>query len=75
MLHLGNYEFVGSAPVIIFGKKKGGGNRNAFMGYSDSFFFVFGDYGNTNAGANTLTSRLAILYSAPVSSLVIQASG
>ena len=73
MLHLGNCESVGSAPVIIFGKNTGGGNRNAFMGYTDSFFFVIGDYGNTN-GTNTLTQQLAILYSAPLS-LVIGASG
>jgi hypothetical protein len=45
------------------------------MGYSDSFFFVIGDYGNTNAGPNTLTSQLAIIYNAPASSLVIQSSG
>jgi hypothetical protein len=75
MLHLGNCEVVGSAPVIIFGKNTGGGTRNAFMGYSDSFFFVIGDYGNTNAGPNTLTSQLAIIYNAPASSLVIQSSG
>ena len=55
MLHLGNCEVVGSAPVIIFGKNTGGGARNAFVGYSDSFFFIIGDYGNSNAGANTLT--------------------
>jgi hypothetical protein len=29
MLHLGNCDVVGSAPVIIFGKNTGGGNRNA----------------------------------------------
>jgi hypothetical protein len=45
------------------------------MGYTDNFFFVIGDYGNTNAGANALTSQLAVLYSAPASSLVIQGSG
>ena len=40
MLHLGNCTVPGSAPVIIFGKNvSGGGNRNAFMGYSDAFFF------------------------------------
>jgi hypothetical protein len=75
MLHLGNCESVGSAPVIIFGKNTGGGARNAFMGYTDSFFFVIGDYGNSNAGANTLTQQLAIIYSAPALSLLISSSG
>ncbi len=41
---------------------------------SDSFYFVIGDYGNTNS-SNTLTSQLAIIYNAPQSSLVIQSSG
>ncbi len=45
------------------------------MGYTDIFFFVIGDYGNTNAGSNALTSRLAIIYNAPASSLVIETSG
>ena len=74
MLHLGNCTVTGSAPVIVFGKNTGGGFRNAFMGYTDSFFFVIGDYGNTNS-SNTLTSQLAIIYNAPQSSLVIQSSG
>ena len=38
MLHIGNSEVVGSAPVILFGKNNGSGSRNAFMGYADSFF-------------------------------------
>jgi hypothetical protein len=76
MLHLGNCEVVGSAPVIVFGKNVSGTSfRNAFMGYTDNFFFVIGDYGNTNAGANALTSQLAIIYNAPASSLVIETSG
>jgi hypothetical protein len=76
MLDLGNCEVPGSAPVIVFGKNNAAsGFRNAFMGYTDSFFFAIGDYGNTNAGSNALTSQLAILYSAPASSLVIQGSG
>jgi hypothetical protein len=76
MLHLGNCEVINSAPVIVFGKNVNNtGFRNAFMGYTDSFFFVIGDYGNTNAGANALTSQLAIIYNAPASSLVIQGSG
>ena len=45
------------------------------MGYTDNFFFVIGDYGNTNTGSNALTSQLAILYSAPVSSLIVTGTG
>jgi hypothetical protein len=76
MLHLGNCEVINSAPVIVFGKNVNNvGFRNAFMGYTDSFFFVIGDYGSTNAGSNALTSQLAIIYNAPASSLVIEASG
>ncbi len=64
-----------NAPVIIFGKTVNGtGLRNAFIGYSDSFFFVLGGYGKANT-TNTFTSQLAIIYNAPVSSLVIQTSG
>jgi hypothetical protein len=33
----------------------GTGFRNAFMGYTDNFFFVIGDYGNINSGSNALT--------------------
>jgi hypothetical protein len=43
--------------------------------YTDSFYFVIGDYGNTNTGSNTLTSQLAILYSSPTLGLVITGSG
>jgi hypothetical protein len=40
-LHLGNRTVPGSAPVIIFGKiLSGEGNRNAFMGFSDAFYFL-----------------------------------
>ena len=76
MLYLGNVDVPGSAPVVLFGKRlaNNSGFRNAFIGYNDSFFFVIGDYGSTSA-SNTLTSQLAILYSAPTASLVIQASG
>ena len=75
MLHLGNCTVLNSAPVIVFGKNVNGtGFRNAFMGYTDTFFFVIGDYGNTNS-SNTLTSQLAILYSAPASALVITGTG
>ena len=48
MLHLGNCTVTNSAPVIVLGKNTGGGSRNAFMGYTDTFYFVLGDYGNTN---------------------------
>ncbi len=44
MLHLGNCTVANSAPVIIFRKNTGGGFRNACMGYTDTFFFVIGDY-------------------------------
>ncbi len=37
MLHLGNCDVVGSAPVIIYGKNTGGGNRNAYVGYADEY--------------------------------------
>ncbi len=62
---------------IIFGKNNSGGSaRNAWMGYNPSFFFSIGDYGNTNSNSsNTLTIQLAILYSAPMSSLVITNTG
>ena len=49
MLHLGNCTVINSAPVIVFGKNVNNtGFRNAFMGYSDIFYFLIGDYGNTN---------------------------
>ncbi len=77
MLHLGNCTVLNSAPAIGFGKNVNGtGLRNAFIGYTDSFYSVIGDYGNTNTQAsNTLTSQLAIICNAPASSLVIQSSG
>jgi hypothetical protein len=76
MLHLGNCTVLNSAPVIVFGENVNNvGFRNAFMGYTDNFFFVIGDYVNTNSGSNALTSQLAILCNAPASSLVIEASG
>ena len=65
---------VGSNPAIVFGKNTGGGSRNAYMGYTETFFFTIGDWGNTN-GSNTLTSQLAIIYSAPYASLVIGTNG
>jgi hypothetical protein len=74
MLHLGNCEVAGSSPVIVFGKNTGGGYRNAFIGYNDSFYFCIGDYGNTNT-SNSFTNQFGILYNAPASSFVIQSSG
>jgi hypothetical protein len=44
------------------------------MGYNDAFFFVIADYGNTS-GANSVTVQLSIYYTAPQSSLNINASG
>ena len=75
MLHLGNCEVANSAPVIVFGKNVSGTSfRNAFMGYTDTFFFVIGDYGNNNT-SNTLTQQLAIHYAAPALPLIIGSSG
>ena len=74
MLHLGNSDVVGSAPVLLFGKNNGSGSRNAFMGYADSFFFVFGDYGSTN-GTNTLRQQFAINYTTPALAILINTSG
>ncbi len=72
MLHLGNCTVLNSAPVIVFGKNVNGtGFRNAFMGYTDNFYFVIGDYGNTNT-SNSLTQQLAIIYNAPLSIMLIR---
>ncbi len=46
--YLGNCTVAVSAPLFVFGKNTGGGPRNAFTGYSDTFYFVIGDYGNIN---------------------------
>ena len=75
MLHLGNCEVNGSAPVIIFGKNNGPGIRNAFLGYSESFYFLIGDFGGTNSGSNTLTQQLAIHYGSPALSILVDAAG
>ena len=76
MLHLGNCTVANSAPVIVFGKNVNGtGYRNAFMGYTDSFFFVIGDYGNTNTGSNALTQQFAVIYSAPALSILVGSNG
>jgi hypothetical protein len=44
------------------------------MGYTDTFFCVIGDYGNTNT-SNTLTQQLTILVSSPSLSIVVENSG
>jgi hypothetical protein len=76
MLHLGSVDIANSFPMIVFSKNYNYGFRNAYLGYNDSFYFVIGDYGNSSVATNnTLTSQLAVLYSAPTSSLVIQGSG
>jgi hypothetical protein len=41
LVHLGYCTVTNSAPVIVFGKNTGGGARNAFMGYNDTFYFTF----------------------------------
>ncbi len=45
------------------------------MGYNGLCYFIIGDYGNTNAGSNAITPQLAILYTAPQSSLVVTGTG
>jgi hypothetical protein len=74
-LHLGNCEVVGSNPAIVFGKNTGGGTRNAYIGYTDNFFFTIGDWGNSNAGPNTLTAQVAISYAAPYASILVGSNG
>ncbi len=44
------------------------------MGYSESFYFLIGDYGGTN-GTNTLTQQLAIHYGSPALSILVEATG
>ncbi len=74
MLHLGNCEVLNSAPVFIFGKNNGAGFRNAFIGYSETFYFLIEDYGGTNA-TNTLTQQLAIRNGSPALSILVEATG
>jgi hypothetical protein len=64
-LHMGNCNVSDWNPAIVLGKNNGSGARNAFIGYTENFFFVLGDWGNSNAGPNTLTAQVAIVYSAP----------
>jgi hypothetical protein len=75
MLHLGNCTVANSAPVIVFGKNHNSGARNAFVGYSDTFYFLIGDYGNTNTSSNTLTQQFAMSYATPALSLLINDAG
>ncbi len=44
------------------------------MGYTDTFNFVIGDYGNKNT-SNTLTQQFAIIQNAPVLSIIVNSSG
>ena len=76
-LHIGNCDVAGSSPLIIFGKRlsNNSGVRNALMGYTDTFYFVIGDYGNTNAGPNTLVQQLAIIFNAPSLSIIVDSTG
>jgi hypothetical protein len=61
MLHFGNCEVLNSDPVLVFGKNDNStGFRNALVGCNDEFYFVIGDYGNTNADSNAITPHLAI---------------
>jgi hypothetical protein len=42
MLHLGNCEVINSAPVFVFGKNvQNLGQRNALVGYNDTFNFYW----------------------------------
>jgi hypothetical protein len=67
ILHLGNCDVIGSAPLIVFGKRSSNSTayRNALIRNSDQFFFIIADYRNTNAGPNNATAQIAIAYSAP----------
>jgi hypothetical protein len=74
-LHLGNCEVSGSNPAIVFGKNiSGGGNRNAFISYTEDFFFCIGDNGNKHS-STTLTAQRAKHYGTPYASLVIGVNG
>ena len=44
------------------------------MGYTDTFYFVIGDYGNSN-GSNTLTQQFAIAYNAPALPIIVESGG
>ncbi len=44
------------------------------MGYTDTFYFGIGDYGNTNT-SNTLTQQFAIIQNAPALSIIVNSSG
>ncbi len=76
-LHLGNCDVAGSDPAIVFGKRlsNNGGWRNAYMGYTENFFFTIGDWGGSNAGPNTLTAHIAISYAAPYASILVGSNG
>ena len=44
------------------------------MGYTDTFYFVIGDYGDTNT-SNALTQQLAVIYSVLSLSIIVESSG
>ncbi len=55
MLHLGNCEVPGSAPVIVFCKNGAeNGHTNALVGFNPALYSIIADYGNKNAGSNAL---------------------
>ena len=76
MMQLGTPTALSDPAIVMSKNNAAGGIRNFWIDYNPYFFFGIGDYGNTNSsGSNTLTIQLGIIYSAPASSLVIQASG
>jgi hypothetical protein len=76
-LHLGNCTYPYSEAVLMFGKNNSvGGFRNAFMGYSTTFYLTLGDYGNSNnASGNTFVPQFGMNYASPADSLVIWSNG
>jgi hypothetical protein len=76
-LNIGNPTVSGSNGFIAFSRFNSvtNGFRNYILGFNESFFFCMGDAGNQNNTTNTWTPQLAIIYNAPLSSLVIQTSG
>ena len=76
-LNVGNPTVSGSNGFIAFSRFNAvtGGYRNYILGFNENFFFCMGDAGNQNNTTNSWTPQLAIIYNAPLSSLVIQSSG
>jgi hypothetical protein len=44
------------------------------LGYTSTFYFVIGDYGNTNT-SNTLVQQLAIIYECPALAILVNNVG